>query len=858
MNLQKPKFNNSLSVISILNLSVLVFFLLILIGYFYLETIHEETKFTPPSLTPNDWMAMQRIYPYDRINPQAYQDALNQAQLLMDNETTRATPWVMTGPTNIGGRITDIEVPDGNLQTIYVGASTGGILKTTNGGLSWTNLFQNVPVISIGDIAIDPNNSDILYAGTGEANSSSFSFWGNGIYKSYDAGLTWQHLGLDQSAYIGRVLVDYSNSQRVFVAACGYLFSYNDERGVYRSNDGGTTWERVLFLTDSTAAIDLVQHPTDPDILYATMWERTRGLEYRNSFGTTSGIWKGMDGGDTWPELTSGLPPGNNVGRIGLTISKSNPNILYAFYDLADFEVGVFKTLDGGASWTRTNDGDLWGMNSNFGWYFGQIRVDPVEPDRVFVMGVPLFKSENGGISWSDQTGNNIHVDHHAMVMDEATGTIVEGNDGGLYRSQNYGLSWSKINNLPITQFYAIDVDYLLPDRIYGGTQDNNTIRTLTGAVDNWGAILGGDGMYTLVDYTNSNVIYAESQWGYLYRSDIGGNNMQYIGAAWEGDRKNWSAPLAMHPEDPAVLYFGTYRIWKSYNKGNAWTPVSGDLTKGINQYFHSITTITISSIDPSIVLVGTGDGKVHVSADDGSSWTDISAGLPDRWVTRVAPDPFDAQTIYASLSGFRWDEPLPHVYKSTDLGQTWTSISGNLPEFPVNDLVLDPDVPDKLIAATDAGLYGTIDGGTTWQWVWTDLPAVPTYALKIHAPTRKLVAGTYGLSTYSANLDDLLTGTETLPPTQKVNLIVAPNPVTENSSVSFYLQDTDEIIFSVVTMSGQSLANGQSIQYNFEHGRHSVPLGSLFTAGWPVPGIYLVIMEGSKTKGSAKVIVTD
>ncbi|NQV01101.1 MAG: hypothetical protein HQ542_00510, partial [Bacteroidia bacterium] len=257
----------------------------VLTGIFQFSVTEERgpkpnpSSFHPPSLSPNDWMAMQRIYPNHRIEPEVFLDAVAQAQRLIDESSRINTPWVFTGPTNIGGRITDIEIPNGDLQTIYVGAATGGILKTTDGGANWTNLFQDVPVISIGDIAIDPANPDILYAGTGEANSSSFSFWGNGMYKSTDAGLTWEHSGLEHSAYIGRVLVDHSNSQRVFVAACGYLFSYNDERGVYRSEDGGATWVRALFLTDSTAAIDLLQHPVNPDILYAAMWERTRGLE---------------------------------------------------------------------------------------------------------------------------------------------------------------------------------------------------------------------------------------------------------------------------------------------------------------------------------------------------------------------------------------------------------------------------------------------------------------------------------------------------------------------------------------------------------------------------------------------------
>jgi len=808
-----------------------------------------------PDQEPNDWMAMQRMFPYNRINPEAFLSATRQAYALMKESTDRTNPWTFAGPDNIGGRITDVEIPHDNLQTIYVGASTGGVVKTTDGGATWTNLFDDVPVISVGDIAIDPNNSDIVYVGTGEANSSSFSFLGNGMYKSTDAGNTWQHLGLEHSAYIGRVIVDYSNSQRVFVAACGYLFTTNDERGVYRSTDGGQTFQRVLFLNDSTSAIDLVQDPVNPQILYAAMWERVRGLVYRHSFGESSGIWKSTDGGDTWTELTNGLLTDNTVGRIGLAIYKSDPNILYAFYDLENYEVGIFKTTDGGQIWTRKNDGPLYNMSSNFGWYFGQIRVSPSDPDRIYVMGVSLYRSDNGGNSWIDLGAINwdLHVDHHAMYLDEVTGKIFEGNDGGFYTSVNNGNSWTKINNLPLTQFYAIDIDYLKPYRIYGGTQDNNTIRTLTGNTSDWEPILGGDGMYTLVDYTNSNIIYAEYQWGNLFRSMNGGSNMDYIAGPMGGDRVNWSAPLAMDPDNSSILYFGTYRIWKSTNKGSSWQAVSGDLTHGINDYFYTVTTIAISPLDPNLVVVGTGDGKIQKSSDAGQTWEDISAGLPVRWVTRVVADPFDVQTIYATLSGFRWDEPLPHVFKSTDLGQSWIDITGNLPEFPVNDLVLDPDVPGRMIVATDAGVYGTIDDGQTWSWIWNGLPAVPVYTMKIHKPTRTIVVGTYGLSSYKASLDDIFTGISSANKMEKINVSVFPNPVLSSANLHFYLPQEDRVEIKLYGFNGNMikiLFNG-SLQKGDQNFPVSMGDGGLDTP----PGFYILEIGGKRFSGTTKVV---
>jgi len=720
--------------------------------------------------------------------------------------------WEFAGPTNIGGRITDIESHPDSPETIYLGAATGGVWKSTNNGSSWEFKFDGVDLISIGDIAIDPNNEDVIYAGTGEANSSSFSFIGNGIYKSTDAGESWEHSGLELSSYIGRVIVDYDNSSRIYAAVCGNLFTPSEERGIYRSVDAGETWNRMLFVNDTVAGIDLVQHPDNPDILYAAMWERSRGLEYRHSFGEGSGIWKSTDGGDTWNEMTTGLPTGN-VGRPGLAIAKSNPDVLYVFYDMPLFQVGVYKTQDGGDTWTQTNDGELYGMNSSFGWYFGQVRVHPQDENMVWVMGVPVYRSSNGGDSWQENTGWSVHVDNHAMYFDEINNRILLGNDGGLYSSQNNGGSWNKINNLPFTQFYAIDIDYQNPERLVGGTQDNNTIMTNTGGVDDWSPILGGDGMYCLIDYSDPNIVYAEYQWGNLFKSTDGGNNMDYIASAWnvdpDPDRVNWSAPLAMDPVDPNVLYFGTYRVFKSINGGLSWSDVSGDITKGIDQYFHTITTIAVSPVNNDIVIAGTGDGLIHISTNAGASWENITNGIPDRWVTHVIADPIDENTIYATISGFRWDEQLPHVYKSTDLGQTWQNISGDLPELPVNDIVLDPAISDNIYIGTDAGVFFTDNGGEEWFMLSDGLPNVAVTAMKIHHPSRSLVIGTYGVSMYRLNLDDIVSVDNGVN-SQSDIIKVFPNPFSTNLSIKGEIQKG--MVINVYNTAGMLVLNTKDI----------------------------------------------
>jgi len=734
----------------------------------FVQLPHGKDLPKEPGVLPNEWLGYQRTYPYGTIKYNDYLDATRNAKSLHDKNKDRNFEWDLIGPENIGGRITDLAISNDN-STIYVGAASGGIFKTTNNGDSWNQIFNDSPVISIGDIAVDPNNSMIIYAGTGEANASSYSFLGNGIWKTTNGGITWMHSGLESSAYIGRIIVDYNNSERVFVAACGTLFSSNNQRGVYRSINAGVDWEQILFLTDSTAAIDLVMHPTNPNILYATMWERVRGLNYRKSGGETSGIWKTTDGGDNWTELSNGLPSGENIGRIGIDISTSNPNILYAFYDQhidsnQNYSfLGIFKSINGGESWQQTNDNSIIDMNSRFGWYFGQIRIDPNNSNQVFAMGVDLVKTEDGGNSWEAIAGywntDEIHVDHHAMLFD-SEGNLWIGNDGGLYVSDNFGESWDHINNIPLTQFYAIEIDNQNPYRIYGGTQDNNTIRTLTGSLDDWNDILGGDGFYTIVNPENSNIIYAEYQWGNLYRSNDGGNSMQYIGSEWAEDRTNWSSPFVINYNNPSNLYFGTYRVWKTINGGDSWFAISNDLTNGDDgSSYHTITTIAISKLNSNYILVGTDDGNIHLTINGGLDWENISQAIPQRWVTRVAFDPHNEMKIYATLSGFRWDEENSHVFSSNDLGQNWNNISSNLPDLPVNCIVLDPEIPNNIYIGTDSGIFVSFDSGNQWQSFSYNMPKVPITDLKIHNPTRKLVSGTYGLSAFSFDLNQLNLG---------------------------------------------------------------------------------------------------
>lgn len=820
-----------------------------------------------PGYLPNDWMGRQRTFPYGTIKSDIYLAAVRQARDMHANADRSGNYiWEFAGPENIGGRITDIEMPTGSFSTIYLGAASGGILKSTNSGATWTNVFNNAASVSIGDIAVSSDDPNLLYAGTGEANSSSQSFRGDGIYKSLDGGTTWSNSGLDLSAYIGRIVIDHSDNNRVFAAACGNLFTPDENRGIYRTTDGGTSWQKVLFVSDSTSAIDLVQHPDNPDILYAAMWERMRGLNYRRSFGETSGIWMTTDGGDTWTELLNGLPSGNETGRIGLAISPSNPLIIYAFYDNQS-EVAVYRTQDGGQSWARTNDQAIQGMNSNFGWYFGQIRVDPADPAKIYVLGVDLYYSSDSGNSWTQLAGyfnyDEIHVDHHALFVHPVTGRIYEGNDGGLYYSDNSGFNWNKINNLPLTQFYDIEIDYLNPDRLYGGTQDNNTVRTLTGLTDDWEPILGGDGFYCLVDYTNSDIIYAEYQWGALHKSSNGGSWMEPVNGDWSADRVNWSAPVVMHPQEPQTLYFGTYRVWKTTNGGNSWNAVSGDLTNGDDgSTFHTLSTLAVSTIEPSIVLAGSDDGRVHISTNSGASWTDISSGLPERWITRVATDPFDVNKVYVTLSGFRWDEPLAHVYMSSNLGQTWQPISSNLPGLPVNAFVPDPGRQGRLFVGTDAGVFKSDNSGQDWQSLNQGLGNVPVTSMKIHDYRNFLIIGTYGLSAYKLDLNQLDVGVAEATTVQSGLSIatVYPSPYCSagglklSLTVGSYVESDASL--TVTDLTGRTIREIDN--FRLHKGLTSLYWDGFDNNGHAVKeGVYLLVVESASRRSCAKVLVT-
>ncbi|MEN8163908.1 MAG: glycosyl hydrolase [Acidobacteriota bacterium] len=737
-------------------------FVLLLSAGLWIEDRGREEQRTLEINAPNQWFFQQRAFPQNRIPLKTWRQAREQALTHREAARWTAPSWTPRGPENIGGRITDIAVDPSDDDIVYAGAAEGGVFKTTDGGLHWAPVFDDMPALSIGALAIDPSDTSVVYAGTGEVNpgGGSLAYGGAGLFRSSDQGATWTLAGLENSGSIGRIVIDPDNSQRLFVAAMGLHWQGNPERGVYRTTDGGTTWERVLYVDDQTGCVDIVQRPDNPNVLFAAMWQRIRQPEYYDYGGPGCAVYKTIDGGDSWTLVEGGLPaPSVDGGRIGLSLCAGQPDVMHAVYaDRVGYFDGLYRSEDGGGSWARTTDADLDSVFASYGWWFGNVRTHPTDPDTIYVLGLPFWRSTDGGDSYHNASGG-MHVDHHALGFGSGAGAAMyNGNDGGVYRSVD-GAAWTKLPNLPLTQVYRMAVDQGNNDALYIGAQDNGTNRTLTGAIDDWVEVFGGDGMQAIVHPDVSTTIWAMYQYGNLFVTTNDGaswlNARLGIGA---GDRKGWNAPHIQDPTDVDTRYFGSHRVYRNTDDRN-WTAVSPDLTGGPHQNNSgqvdgSLTSLAVSPLDAGVIWSGSNDGFVFVTTDGGGLWTDRSATLPERWVTSVRTDPFNRETAYVTISGYRWAEPLPHVFRTTDLGASWQPIAGDLPEVPVNDFLADPEIQDRYFVATDLGVYETLDGGISWTMLGANLPNVVTTSLVIDTTGENLVVGTFGRSTFAISLE--------------------------------------------------------------------------------------------------------
>jgi len=805
-------------------LFLLIFFL------FSCETTDNKTA----KMYPSDYLFAQRSFPSGKLDVKAYRAAVQARTEYQTSTKSFDKPWQEQGPTNLTGRVVDIEMPYDDTNTIYVAAASGGIFKSTDLGDNWTAIFDDNESLSIGDMAIDKTNTNLIYVGTGESNAGggSLAYDGNGVYVSEDGGETWAQKGLEDVGSIGRIVIDPQDSDKVFVAGMGTLFANNVERGVYRTGDGGETWEQVLFLSDSTGAIDLAIHPTDGNIVYAAMWERIRRPYDRSYGGVTSGIYKSIDGGDNWTELTVGLPSNPEVkGRIGLAISESAPDILYAYYAESDGPIsGIYRSDDGGETWNSKSIAGI--TNVGFTWWFGKVFVNPTDPDDVFITSLTMHRSRDGGDSWIE-IFENAHVDHHASFIHPSDPFIIlNGNDGGIYKnslptSAQLGDNLTGYSNY---QFYTCEVNPHDPTILLGGAQDNGTLIN-RGAADTWERIFGGDGFRVIVDPKDENTIYLEFQRGNIYRTNDGGQSFNESVTGLYGNA-NWNNPIAMDPDDSSILYTGRQRLFKSSNGAASWTVISESMVNSDNPTgvitYGTITTIDVSDHDSQVIYAGTDDGNVWVTRDGGLNYSNISATLPERWITAVAHDPWLASGVFVTVSGFRFGESSAQVFYSADYGNTWRSIGENLPDVPVNDIVVDDQIFGKIYVATDIGVFQGENRGDSWMLLGTDMPIVPVTDLDLDSASRTLAAATYGKGMYTYILPAEPSYISSL---EENALKVWPNPANYTINIS----DAEGAAYVIIDSAGKIVMSGKVSS-------------SKISIDGLVSGVYLVKTEGGST----------
>src|SRR3954469_24401522 len=678
--------------------------------------------------------------------------------------------WRSIGPANTGGRIDDFAVArvPGQPDAIYVASASGGVFKSTNQGTSWTRVFDRVDaMMSIGDVAVAAANPNVVWAGTGEANNRQSSSWGDGVYKSIDAGQTWTRSGLGDTRHIARIVIDPRNPDLVYVAAAGHLWGSNSERGVFKASDGGRTWAKVLYVDDNTGATDLVMDPRDPQTLFAAMYQRQRKAWGFNGGGPGSGIFRSRDGGASWTRLTSGLPPGDK-GRIGLDIFHGDPRVVLAVVEAAGRDSGVYRSTDGGDTW------QAWSTINPRPMYYSQIRADPKDPTRVYLLGSNrgFYVSNDSGKTFTD-VFSTIHSEDHALWIDpDDTNHLIVGGDGGVSISWDRGQTWLFRDNLPVGQFYEISADMQDPYVVCGGLQDNghwcvpSATRARTGISNHDGFNIGsGDGFYARLDPTDARTAIIESQDGRANRVNLTTLERQAIApitrpasrgpaasggaGAVERDRWNWDTPIVMSSFDPKTIYIGAQMLFRSPDRGATWKAISPDLTANLDRdglemmgsrvsdralsrhdgvtAFSTLTTIGESPLDARLLYAGSDDGRLSVTRDGGQTWSGVHdriSGLPrGTSVSSVLPSRHAAGRVYATFDGHFNDDYRAYVYVSDDYGQTWRSITAGLPATAVHKLREHPRSPRLLFTGHERGIHFSIDGGASWSPLTLNMP---------------------------------------------------------------------------------------------------------------------------------------
>jgi photosystem II stability/assembly factor-like uncharacterized protein len=727
---------------------------------------------------PYDFFSFQRSYPDIEFDWKGWRRLVQQtrvaasAQSRGSNCGTNLTEWTQQGPMNVGGRCNTLAVKPDNEDIILAGFAGGGIFKSLDGSTNWHPVFDENSELSIGDITFDPSNPNVVYAGTGDPNMPSIVFNGDGIFKSTDVGETWQRLDNSPVGVISKIVVHPSNSNVLWAASMGNPYIRDNHRGIHKSTDGGNTWQQVLFVNSQAGASDLVQSPADPQILYASFWDRLRNNHESLVYGPHARVYKSVDGGETWTHLGGGLPTGV-MGRTGLAVSHTNPNKVYAVYiDSLHTPGGLFKSVDGGTSWTPMNINQLEDACADFGWFFGKIHLNPTDDEDLYFHAILLWRKAAGSNSWLTAAGG--HADSHDLFF-SPSGRRYWSNDGGVYRNNPGQQQWPKAKNLPVTQFYRTNFNLHEPDVYWAGAQDNGIQRGNGQNPNNWTPVFAADGFSCAFDPNDSNHFWVETQGGRVHETTNGGSSWQFGSPALgTNDRTNWDTPFFMSKHVPNRLYAATFRAYTK-DAGGGWGSISGDLTDG-NIYgagFHTVSCLNESPVSVGKLIAGTSDGNVWVRTAAGV-WSNVTAGLPDRYVTSVQYSPTSSNRVFVTHSGFRDNDNHSHIHRSDDNGATWQDISSDLPPVPLNDLFVLPGLNDQvLIAASDLGVYFTLNSGASWNRLGGNMPFIPVFDLE-HNPVRKeLVAATFARGIWTFPLD---------------SVFVQQNPV--SVSLSGYVRD--------------------------------------------------------------------
>ena len=689
----------------------------------------------------------------------------------------KALEWREVGTAMPSGRIARFAVHPTDQRIIYAASASGGLWKTVNAGATWTPIFERQGSVSMGAVTLDPKDPNTVWLGTGEQNNVRSSLYGDGVYRSKDGGATWEHMGLRDSRHIGRILVHPDDSNTVYVAALGSLWGPGEERGLYRTRDGGKTWTRLLRPSQFTGVVEVAMHPTNPNILYAATFQRERRQWSMIGGGTEGGLWRSTDGGDTWARVGNGFPT-TAAGRVGVTFCPGKPDMLYA--TAVGPDGGTFRSTDGGTSWERRN------KDVQSHWYYGEVFCDPMNPERIYVPTTPLSRSDDGGKTFTNVLKGQVHADNHTMwINPKDSNHLILGNDGGMYTSRDGGQRWTWQSNLPLMQLYTVAADMQEPFyHVYGGTQDNGSWGGPIGtrfddgiANEDFLFLSGGDGFYAVADPTDSDIIYSQSQYGGLVRTNRKSMAQKRI-QPWQPQkgefppyRWNWSAPFVISPHDPKTLYFGANVVFRSRDRGDTWERISPDLTRQLSRDalplqgkiqpanaidLHSSTalygnahSLSVSTMRPGLLAAGTDDGLIQVSRDDGRTWVKSSVfpGVANqKKVGMVAWSSTNEGTLVAVFDGHQDNDFAPHVVRSDDFGATWRNITADLPAFgPTKSIAVHSKNGELLFVGTDMGVYFSRDGGGHWLPLRSGLPTNSVQGLMVHPRENDLVIGTHG-----------------------------------------------------------------------------------------------------------------